>query len=158
MASDSRCLSRVERSNASLIRKFVKLLASLKLPIKAVLSQAVINHNLQPSKSLGGHCPAELHYTRPRSILAHIFKPIPTPKNRGALKSMHEQEMATTLMEWDSIVEAVKRFQSRRKKDNPLSNRHRLQKDDFVIKKRTSFHQSIAKKYQNLISNIKNYW
>jgi hypothetical protein len=81
--------------------------------------------------------------------LAHIFKPIPKPKNRGALKSMHEQEMATTLMERDSIVEAVKRFQSRRKNDNLLSNRHTLQRDDFVMKKRTSFHQSIAKKYQN---------
>jgi hypothetical protein len=58
MASDSRCFSRVERSNASLMRKVVKLSASLKLPIKAVLSQAVSNHNLQPSEALGGHCPA----------------------------------------------------------------------------------------------------
>jgi hypothetical protein len=107
MASDSRCLSRVERSNASLMRKVVKLSASLKLPIKAVLSQAVINHNLQPSDVLGGHWPAEMYYTRPRGLLASIFRPIPTPKTRGTLKTMHEQELATTLMEKDSIDEAV---------------------------------------------------
>ena len=62
---------------------------------------------------------------------------------------MHEKELATTLMERASIAEAVKRFQSRRKKDNPLAKRHRLQKNDYVMKKRTSFHQSSASKYQN---------
>jgi len=73
----SRGQGRAERGIPSLTRKLMKLSASMKIPIKNLVSQACINHNLSESDVLGGRCPADLHYSRSRSLFVNFLSPCP---------------------------------------------------------------------------------